>query len=159
MPTNHDHAVPSGTTSEERVIAALRVHAGATVAEIATAAGVGRSTAGKILATAEQNGRAQRTPGVRDGKNRMPDRWNAVTPFEANERLGRGALRKMVADYLHSHAGAEFGPTAIGKALDRSSGAVANALTKLAGHGAIVQTSEHPARYAVVIDTPTKDEA
>lgn len=152
MPTN-DRPVPTEPTTEERVLDALSTYPGSTVAEIATAAAVGKSTAGKILAALEQSGRAQRTPGTRNGGHRTPDRWTPVALTTATGRLGRGALRKMVADYLQAHPGTEFGPVAIGKALDRSSGAVANALTKLVGDGTVEQTRESPARYAAVVDT------
>jgi hypothetical protein len=45
------------------------------------------------------------------------------------ERMAPGALREMVEDHLRDHAGEEFGPAAIAKALDgKPSGAVSNAL-------------------------------
>ena len=40
-------------------------------------------------------------------------------------------------------------PTAIAKTLDRSAGAVANALLILAGQGAVVQTQPKPRRYTI----------
>ncbi|MFE4832709.1 helix-turn-helix domain-containing protein [Streptomyces sp. NPDC056672] len=53
----------------------------ATAAELALAAGTGRSTAGKALATLEQQGLAVRTPG---GASRTPDRWRAAPTQETN---------------------------------------------------------------------------
>ena len=53
----------------------------------------------------------------------------------------------MVEDFLAEHAGQEFGPHAIGTALRRPSGAVANALVRLTERGAAVEVSEHPRRY------------
>lgn len=50
-------------------------------------------------------------------------------------------------EYLIAHPSDDLGPTAIGKALARSQGAVANCLGKLAGSGDIVQTSDKPRRY------------
>ncbi|MEV3854975.1 helix-turn-helix domain-containing protein [Streptomyces sp. NPDC050095] len=49
---------------------------GITVAELALAAGLGRSTTGKALITLESHGLAVRTPGGHDGPRRTPDRWH-----------------------------------------------------------------------------------
>lgn len=62
-------------------------------------------------------------------------------------RLGKGELSGLVLEYLIAHPGDDLGPTAIGTALQRSQGAVANCLSKLAEVGDIVQTGEHPRRY------------
>ncbi len=51
-------------------------------------------------------------------------------------RLGNGQLRRQVAEYLTDHPGpCKTGE--IAKALDRSAGAVGNALTTLAGNGSV----------------------
>ncbi|GAA2693160.1 MULTISPECIES: helix-turn-helix domain-containing protein [Actinosynnema] len=63
-------------------------------------------------------------------------------------RLAPGALRGMVEDHLRDNAG-EFGPTAIGKVLNRSAGAVHNALEKLVAAGVVTRTSDKPKRYAL----------
>ncbi|MGH3833747.1 MAG: MarR family transcriptional regulator, partial [Pseudonocardiaceae bacterium] len=63
-------------------------------------------------------------------------------------RLGKGALRGMVEDYLTERPGEQFSPSAIGKALGRSSGAVANALEKLAADGYALQIQDKPKRFA-----------
>ncbi|MCW7985033.1 hypothetical protein XF35_06700 [Streptomyces platensis subsp. clarensis] len=52
----------------------------ATVIEIALAAGVGKSTAGRALPLLEQRGLAVRTPGGHNGPCRMPDVWYPVAP-------------------------------------------------------------------------------
>lgn len=58
---------------------------GATAAELALAAGLGRSTTGKALTTLEDHGLAVRTPGGHDGPRRTPDRWRAApTPGTSN---------------------------------------------------------------------------
>jgi hypothetical protein len=72
----------------------------------------------------------------------------AATPEKAS-RLGKGALRGMVEDFLRANRGKEFSPNAIGKALGRSSGAVFNALVKLVGDGYAVQTRDKPKRFAL----------
>ncbi|WP_129665739.1 hypothetical protein [Phytoactinopolyspora endophytica] len=140
-------ATPDGGTAETKVLAALAAHPDGTVVEIAAAAGVGRSTAGKVLAAAERRGQASRTPGAHESGERTPDSWTIVSVAGKSPRLRRGALRDMVAEYLAARPGEEFGPTAIGHALNRSSGAVANALAKLVVTGQVAQTSERPARY------------
>lgn len=61
-------------------------------------------------------------------------------------RLAAGALQGMVADHLTEHPG-EHGPTGIGRALGRSSGAVANALERLVTTGWALRTNDRPRRY------------
>ncbi|MDG4858226.1 helix-turn-helix domain-containing protein, partial [Streptomyces sp. T-3] len=56
----------------------------ATVAELALAAGVSRSGAGKALVTLEEHGLAVRTPGGHDGPRRTPDRWSPAPTRPAN---------------------------------------------------------------------------
>ncbi|MFD1271801.1 helix-turn-helix domain-containing protein [Streptomyces kaempferi] len=80
---------------------------GATVAELALAAGLGRSTTGKALTTLEEHGLAVRTPGGHDGPRRTPDRWRAAptpgtsngggqnTPEPAPAQLGRPAANSL----------------------------------------------------------------
>ncbi|MFB7161110.1 helix-turn-helix domain-containing protein [Streptomyces sp. NPDC001940] len=51
---------------------------GATVTELALAAGIGRSTAGKALTTLEEHGLAIRDQGERTGPRRTPDRWRCA---------------------------------------------------------------------------------
>ena len=61
-------------------------------------------------------------------------------------RLGNGQLRRQVAEYLADHPGpCKTGE--IAKALDRSAGAVGNALTTLAGRGEADLVPGKPIRY------------
>lgn len=76
----------------------------------------------------------------RSGTNRL-DRNRSGTG-----RLAAGALQGMVQDYLSDHPG-EHGPTAIGHALGRSSGAIANALERLVAAGWAELTQDRPRRY------------
>jgi hypothetical protein len=96
--------------------------------------------------------------GGRDGGRRLPDRWEAVeagtTPRgamkssdEVSQRLAKGALGDMVRDYLATHHEEPLGPSAIGKALGKSEGAVSNALERFVAGGIAVRTSDHPRRY------------
>jgi MarR family len=70
----------TGTTgakppSVEALLDALRHHPEATAAELAEAAGIGRSTAGKTLASLEARGRVSRQRGTPEGGKATPDRW------------------------------------------------------------------------------------
>src|SRR5271165_521117 len=61
-------------------------------------------------------------------------------------RLGNGQLRRQVAEYLTDHPG----PCKVGeiaKALDKSAGAVGNALTTLADHDEADLVPGKPIRY------------
>ena len=64
-------------------------------------------------------------------------------------RLGRGALGALVRDYLAARPGEAFGPTAVGKALGRSQGAVSNSLASLAARGEVELVGELPRRYRI----------
>ncbi|CAM4528636.1 hypothetical protein NONI108955_44705 [Nocardia ninae] len=74
------------------------------------------------------------------------DNTAAAQP-ESTQPLPAGALRGLVEDYLRDHPGEDFSPHQIGKALDRSSGAVHNALVKLTTSGVANQTSTAPKRF------------
>ncbi|MEV0704882.1 helix-turn-helix domain-containing protein [Saccharopolyspora sp. NPDC050389] len=201
---------PMRTESQDKVWAALHANPGATTIDIAEAAGVGRSTAGKILATWAKDGSVTRISGIGDGGRRSADCWtmthtdqitplpgaasparddttpqpavvdepsqrqspgqndestaegqesgedaqeasgvdDAPGPITKGPRLSKGELRGMVEDYLTERSGEEFSPNAIGTALNRSSGAVNNALEKLVADGYAVQTQDKPKRFA-----------
>jgi nitric oxide reductase NorQ protein len=64
----------------------------------------------------------------------------------ATGRLGNGELRRQIAAWLDAHPGAHT-PGTIAKALDRSSGAVGNALTTLAMRSQAELVPGKPARY------------
>jgi hypothetical protein len=74
------------------------------------------------------------------------DRFPRTVNRSGTPRLAAGALQGMVEDYLTEHPG-EHGPTAIGTAIGRSPGAVANALERMVATGAAVRTRENPKRY------------
>jgi hypothetical protein len=65
--------------TRSRIAALLSTYtAGATVADLAGAAGLSRSTVAKHLAALEVEGAAQRAPGGREGNRRLPDTWSAA---------------------------------------------------------------------------------
>jgi hypothetical protein len=279
--TSHDQAEQVRIDAADKLWSALRSHPGSTTAELSVLAGIGRSTAGKILASWNADGTVSRISGFSEGGRRAPDRWtvldsddtSADTPAsekipaewldaddeptgtaagpenhdstehyrevstvdarlsdplavpeatpstdpsgdrdaprdpaddaldmdvsadsaggsggdadtdapptvdiqnaESSEvadadplsdvpedtqdpsaagkprRLASGELHRMVEQFLRQHVGEEFGPSAIGKALGHSNGAVANALVRLTERGVAVQTCDRPRRYSV----------
>ncbi len=258
------------TDAEDSLWVALYDQPNSTAAQLALAAGIGRSTAGKILAAWVKDGTVTRTPGAAQGGRRVADRWaitetddqpipnadntDKCTPVDstvepvpeaadgetdtgANDddpgepvtgdqpaelpiastdtgeaitqpiaedparsigqpaqqstmdemesfpatppsgapdgtrhevpagqpvkapRLGKGALRGMVEDFLTEHPSEEFSPNKIGKQLNRSAGAVFNALEKLVAGGWAVRTSDAPKRYTAKPDTDTSTPA
>lgn len=161
-------------SAEQALMSALAARpSGLSTAELANAAGVGRSTASKLLARLESTGRALRTPGGRDGARRLPDRWTPASsptspasksteaPAGAKgehtdghtagvDRLRPGQLDGLVLGYLKQNArSAPHGPTAIANALGRSSGAVGNCLVRLTLNKQVQEISEKPRRYTL----------
>ncbi len=63
------------------------------------------------------------------------------------DRLANGQLPVIVLNHLREHPDQEFTPSALGKALARSSGAIFKACRRLVDDGAAIQTSEEPRRY------------
>lgn len=213
---------------------------GATVAQLALAAGVGRSTAGKALVTLEEQGLAVRHAGEHTDGRRTADRWHparratateeaeaadpattdpasgspehstpdscaaaddpslgdptddpqddspeggatqdtegpdtaeaegtadtepsesgqqsgaeiapVVAPRTNRVRLAPGGLRQMVIDHLQAHPGEAFTATRISRVIEKSSGAIANALATLTQQGIAEQVSDKPRTYRV----------
>ncbi|MEV0604261.1 hypothetical protein AB0I82_33880 [Streptomyces sp. NPDC050315] len=225
------HAVPdpeplAGLTGAPAFIytelVGLTAENGATTAELALAAGLGRSTAGKALVILEEHGLAVRSPGSHDGPRRTPDRWHpapshkaannqsshpepvtpqpelvsvSLTKPDANcansgegpsdttepmapapdsgstpaasqapiaqpdapttaitlpgerKRLAPGALRQMVIDHLQAHPTKAFTATRISRVIEKSSGAIANALATLVKQGIAEPVSDKPRTY------------
>ena len=154
-------------TSEQAILAALASRLEMTVAEVAGVASLGRSTAGKVLARLADSGEVARVRGGRDGARRLPDRFSveadkpstkAAKPQAAEasdvesggERLKPGQLDGLVIAFLKKNASrGPHDPTAVAKALQRSSGAVGNCLVRLAGTKRVRQDSDKPLRYSL----------
>ena len=159
--------------TDDTIVKALGAGGEVTAAELADRLGMGQSTAAKRLAALEADGVVRRTPGGRVKGVRVADRWSSTTsdtlepsvtdadsavstaegtvPEEAasesggSGRLGRGALGTLVRDYLAARPGEAFGPTAVGKALGRSQGAVSSSLASMAANGEVVLVGDKPA--------------
>jgi hypothetical protein len=138
---------PAAPSSAQALLGALAGRPGATAAELAETAGMGRSTAGKLLASLQAEDRVVRQPGGHQGGRRTADRWTLPTPpanptqdpdavaatspaaptlEKANEdrppspesgRLGAGQLRQQVLACLADRPGQTLSPTAIAKTL------------------------------------------
>lgn len=132
--------------SVDVVFDALTKRPDATAAELSGATGLAVSTVGKMLALLESDGKAARHKA--DAKSAATWRRVGRKAKSSNGRLKSGELRDLVFDHLRDHAGEVFTPFAVGEALDRSSGAVANALEKLTGEGDVARVSDKPKRYA-----------
>lgn len=99
--------------------------------------------------TAEEDERepAQRRKprsGARTGKPATAPKTDAGT-----SRLGSGQLRDMVLKHLRDHPDEDFSPSAMGKALARSSGAISNACDRLQADGAVIRTSDKPRKFRI----------
>ncbi|MER8160240.1 hypothetical protein [Streptomyces sp. NPDC094472] len=68
-------------------------------------------------------------------------------PSQEKIRLAPGALRQMVIDHLTAHPDEAFTATRISRIIEKSSGAIANALATLAKQGIAEQVTEHPRTY------------
>lgn len=155
--------------AKQAILEVLKVEPQASVVQIAVSAGVGRSTAGKLLAQLESDGKVRRTEGGRDGKRRLPDLWSLAgqqptvndanvkpasttdsKPSEDGDRLKPGQLEPLVLAYLKENAeSGPHGPTTVAKALERSSGAVGNCLVRLTAANKVEQVSDKPRRYSL----------
>ncbi len=152
----------SRPSSEEAVLGFLAKRPNATAADVAAAAGIGRSTAAKMLARLERSGEARRSAGGKEGGRRLPDRWMLAPGESATEapnsadarRLKPGELDGLILDYLRKHSTEALGPSAVAKSLQRSSGAVANSLARLTRDERVRQVGERPRRYLVGSDRP-----
>ncbi|GHE80836.1 hypothetical protein GCM10017786_08850 [Amycolatopsis deserti] len=70
---------PAGRTdAEDKLWAALHANPHSTATDLAAAAKIGKSTAGKILARWAADGSVTRTPGIGERGRRVPDSW-AIT--------------------------------------------------------------------------------
>jgi DNA-binding MarR family transcriptional regulator len=144
------------TTTEIR--SALGSHPGATTIDLAESLGLGRSTVTAALARMEREGVAVRTPGGRDGSRRLPDVWALAPRVESgpgslaflvkppSSLLRPGQLRTLVAEFL-SEQDAPVTPGQVARHLNRSAGAVTNALARMAAEGQAALVSSSPRRY------------
>ncbi len=112
---------------------------------------------GNGKATRASNGQTTQAAPTRKGRRAPADTkpTPAVNAKSGTARLMPGGLRDQVLAYLADRPGEELSPNQVAKALDRSSGAVGNALETLAERGEVRKTSQAPRRFMV----PTRGKA
>lgn len=79
--------------------------------------------------------------------NSAPDTTGTAPAVSGSGRLRPGALRELVINHLRAHPNEAYTATGISRAIEKSSGAIANALVKLTKQGITQQVSETPRRY------------
>ena len=62
-------------------------------------------------------------------------------------KLGKGGLETQVLEHMARNPKSDYTPTDLARVLNRSGGAIANALAKFATQGKVTQTIERPRRY------------
>lgn len=108
---------------------------------------VGQAEEGSVNEVADstaQNNQSADTP--------QPPAQRPSSPHEPEQRAARGrlapgGLRQMVLDHLQAHPGEAFTATKISRVIDRSSGAIANALVTLTKQGLTENVSLQPLTY------------
>jgi hypothetical protein len=124
------------TPAAQALLGALTDRPAATATELAEAAGIGRSTAAKLLATLAAQGHVLRQPGGHQDGRRAADRWTLPIPVPTQDpgasatatppppaegpptgsgRLRPGALRDLVLACLAERPGQALSPTAIAR--------------------------------------------
>jgi predicted ArsR family transcriptional regulator len=133
-------------TAADKLREALALHPASTAAELAEISGLSRATITKQLTVLKQTGDVTATEANRNGRRGRPsNRWSLTGQTE-RPRLRPGELDGLVLEHVRS-LDAPVGPAAVGKALDRSAGAVANCMARLAKSGQLKQTRDKPRRY------------
>lgn len=132
------------------MLSVLSAQGNATASDVAAAARLGRSTAGKMLVKLERAGKARRSKATNRAQGGPLEPRPDGPPSQAHaatERLRPGQLDWLVLDYLHKHAGDALSATAIAAALGRSAGRVGNCLRRLAATERVRQVNQHPRGY------------
>ncbi|GAB7031265.1 hypothetical protein AB0G35_11200 [Streptomyces sp. NPDC021749] len=97
------------------------------------------------------------TPSEEDSSNAPAPQENPEPPTApapgVEGRPAPGALRQMVIDHLRAHPAEAFTATRISRIIEKSSGAIANALDKLASQGIATQVNDRPRRFQLANST------
>lgn len=124
----------------------------ATATELGEASKVTRADVVKYLDGWAEAGALVKVTEGKQATYALPARSRRVSSdplfnSDGSPRLTGGSLAAMVLDHLKAHPKEDFTGSAIGKALNRSSGAVSNALETMVQRGQAVQTSEAPRKF------------
>ncbi|MFB7630598.1 hypothetical protein ACFC0M_06575 [Streptomyces sp. NPDC056149] len=95
----------------------------------------------------ESAGSGEPDVNTKDGFENSAPQPPLQSPPGKNGRLAPGALRQMVIDHLQARPDEAFTATRISRAIERSSGAIANALVKLVATGVAKQVTDQPRTY------------
>lgn len=102
--------------------------------------------------TGGSNGVAdENAPAPHADEERQATSAEAVIPVAEKKRLAPGALRQMVVGHLQAHPGEAFTATKISRVIEKSSGAIANALEKLVKEGIAEQVSNRPRTFRLAV--------
>lgn len=150
-------------TAQERIRELMRPTKDQTVADLAAASGLARSTVSAVLAALRAEGSVVQTARRQPGR---PGRWRAApvtkngtdiaTDTQASRRLAPpvdgwrrlGSIREEVLVVLAEAAEAPMTPHAMGRRTGRSAGAIRNAAEKLHAEGRIDVASSKPRSYS-----------
>lgn len=152
------------TPTDQRILDFLKEKGTGTVDEICAAVGIGRTSARKYLAGLSVDKKVNRELGGRDGRRKLPDVFSLpgekrgakrsskrASGGSNQDRLAPGELDKLVLGYMRKHKeDAPHTASAIGKAIKRSSGAVANCLGRQEKAKKVRLVSPKPRRYELV---------
>lgn len=148
---------------DQQIVDLLEEKGTGTVDEIAAAVKIGRTSARKYLAGLTVDKKVEREPGGREGRRKLPDvfslpgreragkRAKVPSGKSKNGRLGPGELDGLVLGYMRKHKkDSPHTPSAISKAIKRSSGAVANCLGRQEKQKKVRLVKPKPREYELV---------
>ncbi|MGW1913233.1 hypothetical protein ACWCQS_21485 [Streptomyces sp. NPDC002076] len=155
-------SAPAAATTTDSEESSTVDEASATIASVADAPHDTSHQDGKQPAEDVGNGADAHDIGSNDGPEpeNAPEPARQASPEEPatapataaiqmgeRKRLAPGALRQMVIDHLRAHPDGAFTATKISRVIEKSSGAIANALDKLVKEGIAEQMSDRPRTY------------
>lgn len=107
-----------------------------------------KAAAAKTATTAKRstNSRKAAAPTAPAAQNAAAPKLEVLNAT-GQPRLGKGGLEALVLGHMKQHPKVEFTSTELSHKLERSNGAIQNALEKFAKAGAVKRTSERPRRY------------
>jgi FaeA-like protein len=147
-------------STEQEILDFLKEKGSGTVDDICAALKISRTSARKYLAGLTVDKKVKRESGGRKGRRKLPDVFSlpgtkragrsakSAPKGSANGRLGPGELDKLVLAYMRRHRkSAPHSASAIAKAIERSSGAVANCLGRLEKQSKVRLARPKPRAY------------
>jgi hypothetical protein len=107
-----------------------------------------KAAARKATATAKRTtGTGKATASAAAAASKPAAQKAEVLNATGHPRLGKGGLEALVLGHMKLHPKVEFTSTELSHKLERSNGAIQNALEKFAKAGTVKRTSERPRRY------------